>query len=82
MGFFDEFTSFMGDVNSIKSEMTNFRNDFVNELQTEAKNVSQTIDGTANNLRQTAVEITETVKQTTTLTPEPPQTTDDSNSAD
>lgn len=81
MGFFDEFSSFMGDINSIKSGVTNFKKDFVNELHTEAQSISQTIDGTVADLQQTAVDITKTVKQTTSLNPESPQATDDSRTA-
>lgn len=77
MGFFDDFNNLVGEISSIKSEMTNIKNGFIDELHSEATGVAQTIDDTATDLRHTAVEMSETVKQSTTLTPSEPPTSDD-----
>lgn len=82
MGFFDDFNNFVGEISSIRSEVANFKNDFVEELNSEVTDVTQTINGTASDVRQTAVEMTETVRQTTSLTPPTQQIFDDNVNAE
>lgn len=82
MGFFDEFNNFIGEINSIKSDMTNFKKDFVEELHTEANSVAQTIDSTASDLRQTTVGITGTIKQATSLSQPEPNIVEESDKAE
>lgn len=61
MGIWEEIGSFIGEVKTLKDNV-------VNELQTDADEAKTTIAETTDALAASAAEITDTVKQATTLT--------------
>ena len=67
MGFFQDFTNFVGEVSSLKDEMIDIKDGVTNELLTNANEVSQTVSDTATNLRGSAEEIKTTIQETTSL---------------
>ena len=67
MGFFDEFTDFVGEIKSLKSEMTDIKDGVANELQTSAQEVSQTVTDTASTLKDSADDIKATIQDTAAL---------------
>ncbi len=75
MGFIDEFTGFVGEVNSLKQNVTQFGTDFIHEALSEAEQVKQTVTGAADEIKTTASDMSQTIKQSTALTTETPDDT-------
>lgn len=69
MGFFDDLTDFVSDVNSLKSEFTDITKGVVNDVATSAKGVKKTVSDTATELKTSASDIKSTLQSTTKLEP-------------
>lgn len=69
MGFFDEFTDFVSEVKSIKTELTDITDGVVKDVTTSADNVRKTVNDTTTELKTSASEIKSTLQQTGRLEP-------------
>ncbi|USN96749.1 MAG: hypothetical protein H6797_00925 [Candidatus Nomurabacteria bacterium] len=64
MGFFDEFTDFVGEIKSIKNELTDIGDGVVKDITSSASEVKKTVGDTATELKSSANEIKSTLQQT------------------
>lgn len=53
MGLFDDFTDFMGEVQSLRSDITQLGTDVVKELVTDTNEVKQVVSDTASGVKTT-----------------------------
>lgn len=67
MGIFDDFTNFMSDMNTIKQDFTELKDDVVQEFTTEADSMKQTVAETATEFKTAADDMRSTIQQSTSL---------------
>lgn len=69
MGIFQEFNDFMGEITSLKNELTDIGDGVIKDVTTSAKQVKKTVNDTATELKDSAKNIQSTLNKSTSLAP-------------
>jgi hypothetical protein len=71
MGFFDDITDFVKEVNAMGNELSDIRHGVVKEVKGDAVEIKQTLQKTVEDIATTTSNLETTVKESLTLSPQP-----------